>query len=56
MDTTTLFRPIGPAERAALEASGWKRWPPRLPGQPIFYPVTNEDYAREIEIVASFKG
>jgi len=31
-----------------LKSSGYTRWPPRLSGQPIFYPVTNEDYAREI--------
>lgn len=30
------------------EASGWRRWPPRLAGQPIFYPVLNEGYARKI--------
>ena len=24
------------------------RFPPRLPEQPIFYPVTNEEYATEI--------
>src|SRR5207237_812164 len=28
--------------------SGWRAWPPRLPEQPIFYPVTNEKYATEI--------
>jgi hypothetical protein len=28
--------------------SGFTRWPPRLPEQPIFYPVTNEQYAIEI--------
>lgn len=47
-DTVTLFRPTGPAELALVEASGFKRWPPRLPDQPIFYPVTNERYAVEI--------
>lgn len=31
-----------------VAASGFKRWPPRLPEQPIFYPVTNERYAIEI--------
>lgn len=46
--TTILFRPVGPAELALLEANGWRRWPPRLPEQPIFYPVTNFDYAAEI--------
>ena len=47
-DITTLFRPIGPAELELLIAAGWSRWPPRLPEQPIFYPVTNEQYAAEI--------
>jgi hypothetical protein len=46
--TVTLYRPTGPNELALVEASGWRRWPPRLPEQPIFYPVTNEDYAIEI--------
>lgn len=31
-----------------VKASGWRRWPPRLPDQPIFYPVLNEDYAVKI--------
>jgi hypothetical protein len=48
VDTITLFRPLGPEELRLVAASGWTRWPPRLPGQPIFYPVANELYAREI--------
>ena len=44
----TLYRPTGPAELALVESSGFRRWPPRLPEQPIFYPVTNERYASEI--------
>lgn len=44
----TLFRPVGTAELELIEASGWRAFPPRLPEQPIFYPVTNEDYARQI--------
>lgn len=47
-ETVTLFRPVGPKELALLRQSGFKRWPPRLPDQPIFYPVTNERYAAEI--------
>ncbi|MEW4567712.1 hypothetical protein AB1L88_07575 [Tautonia sp. JC769] len=47
-DTTTLYRPVGPAELALIEAAGWRAFPPRLPEQPIFYPVLNEDYARQI--------
>jgi len=46
--TTTLYRPTGPNELELVRESGFKRWPPRLPGQPIFYPVTNEKYAIEI--------
>lgn len=46
--TVTLYRPTGPNELALVEASGGTRWPPRLPEQPIFYPVTNEAYAVEI--------
>jgi len=43
--TTTLWRPTGPEELALVAASGWRAWPPRLPDQPIFYPVLDEDYA-----------
>ena len=46
--TVTLWRPTGPAELALVEASGWREWPPRLPDQPIFYPVLNEEYATMI--------
>lgn len=48
MNTVTLYRPVGPKEMELLEKNNFKRWPPRLPEQPIFYPVTNEEYAREI--------
>ena len=47
-ETVTLWRPTGPEELALVEASGWRAWPPRLPDQPIFYPVLNEDYATKI--------
>jgi hypothetical protein len=47
-DVVTLFRPTGPKELALVEASGFRRWPPRLPEQSIFYPVTNEEYAIQI--------
>lgn len=49
-ETITLYRPTGPKELELVAASGYKKWPPRLPGQPIFYPVTNEVYAREIAV------
>jgi hypothetical protein len=47
-ETITLWRPTGSKELALVEASGWRTWPPRLPEQPIFYPVTNEGYAVQI--------
>ncbi|WP_405988760.1 hypothetical protein [Streptomyces sp. NBC_00986] len=46
--TTTLWRPTGPKELDLVRALGWRAWPPRLPEQPIFYPVLNEDYAIRI--------
>jgi hypothetical protein len=46
--TVELFRPVGPAELALVRDSGWRSFPPRLPGQPIFYPVLTEEYARQI--------
>ncbi|SDR98102.1 hypothetical protein [Jiangella sp. DSM 45060] len=48
MQTVTLWRPTGPEELELVRASGWREWPPRLPDQPIFYPVLNEDYATRI--------
>jgi len=48
VETVTLWRPTGPEELALVEASGWHAWPPRLPDQPIFYPVLNEEYATKI--------
>ena len=43
-----LYRPVGPKELTLIAASGYREFPPRLPEQPIFYPVTNEEYARHI--------
>jgi hypothetical protein len=47
-ETIELWRPTGPEEIELVRASGSRRWPPRLPDQPIFYPVLNEDYATRI--------
>lgn len=47
-EVKTLFRPVGPAELQLIRASGWKAFPPRLPEQPIFYPVALEAYAVKI--------
>lgn len=47
-ETIVLWRPVGPAELRLIEESGMRAFPPRLPEQPIFYPVTTEDYAIKI--------
>jgi hypothetical protein len=46
--TTTLYRPVGEKELHLIRASGFREFPPRLPDQPIFYPVLNEQYATQI--------
>jgi hypothetical protein len=48
LTTTTLYRPVGPQELALIAAGGYRGFPPRLPEQPIFYPVLHEEYARQI--------
>jgi len=47
-ETVTLFRPVGPAELRLIEEAGFRAFPPRLPEQPIFYPVLTEEYAVKI--------
>jgi uncharacterized protein YbjT (DUF2867 family) len=47
-EVVTLWRPTGPEEMELLAISGYRRWPPRLPGQTIFYPVLNVEYASQI--------
>ena len=46
--TVTLYRPIGRFELELIAQMGFRGFPPRLPHQPIFYPVLTEDYAIEI--------
>ena len=48
MMNITLYRPVNLAELTLIQKSGWNAFPPRLFHQPIFYPVTNLDYARQI--------
>lgn len=47
-ETMILYRPVGEKEKDLIEKSGYRAFPPRLPEQPIFYPVLNERYASEI--------
>ncbi len=60
VDTLTLWRPVGPKEMDLIEEAGMRAFPPRLPDQPIFYPVTTEDYAiliaRDWNVPASGEG
>lgn len=44
----TLFRPVGAKELELIRKSGFAAFPPRLAGQPIFYPVLDEAYAAQI--------
>ncbi len=44
----TLFRPVGPKELKLIQEVEYRAFPPRLPEQPIFYPVLNEGYATQI--------
>jgi hypothetical protein len=46
--TTVLFRPVGQKELELIRQSGFTEFPRRLPEQPIFYPVLNEEYAPQI--------
>lgn len=48
MKTTTLYRPVGQKELDLISASHYRAFPPRLPEQPIFYPVLNREYAEQI--------
>jgi hypothetical protein len=43
-----LFRPIGLQELQLIARANYQAFPPRLPDQPIFYPVLNFEYARQI--------
>ena len=47
-DVTILFRPVGQKELDLIRETDFTAFPPRLPEQPIFYPVLNEDYATQI--------
>lgn len=47
-ETVTLFRPVGHREFELIAERGFSSFPPRLPIQPIFYPVLVEEYAVQI--------
>jgi len=47
-DIVMLYRPVGQMELDLIRELGMRAFPPRLPEQPIFYPVTNQQYAEQI--------
>ncbi len=50
MKTTRLYRPVGLKEMELIAERDYKSFPPRLEWQPIFYPVTNQEYAEQIAL------
>ncbi len=50
MKLITLYQPVGQKELDLIKTAGYKKFPPRLEWQPIFYPVTNEAYAAQIAL------
>lgn len=45
-----MYQPVNQAELELIAASGWRGFPPRLPEQPIFYPVQNVGDAQHTEL------
>ena len=58
--TTVLWRPAGPDELELVRRAGWRAWPSRLPGQPIFSPCSTRTtaikIARDWNVPASGSG
>lgn len=49
METSlALYRPVGYNELKLIANTQYTAFPPRLPDQPIFYPVMNFKYAEQI--------
>ncbi len=46
--STTLYRPVRSKELELIRNENWRAFPPRLPEQPIFYPVLEESYGVQI--------
>ena len=59
-ETIMLWRPVGPRELELIKQLQMRAFPPRLPDQPIFYPVLSEEYAikiaRDWNVPAAGKG
>lgn len=50
MKLKKLYRPVNKKELELIIELNCQAFPERLPEQPIFYPVLNEEYAKEISI------
>ncbi len=50
MKLIKLYRPVGQKEFDLIREANYKKFPPRLEWQPIFYPVTNQAYATQISL------
>jgi len=48
---TTLYRPVGRPELELIRANKFRAFPPRLAGQPYFYPVLTEEYAVQMHAI-----
>lgn len=48
VESLMLFRPVGIKELELICKLDYTGFPPRLPHQPIFYPVLNYEYAEQI--------
>ena len=48
IETIILYRPVGAKELKLIKEASYRKFPPRLPEQPIFYPVLNREYATKI--------
>ncbi|MGO8550059.1 hypothetical protein ACC732_36210, partial [Rhizobium ruizarguesonis] len=55
IETITLWRPVGPEELALIRDLDMRGFPPRLPDQPIFYPVVS-DLCKERRCDVSFEA
>jgi hypothetical protein len=54
-ETIVLWRPVGPVELELIKQLKMRAFPPRLLGQPIFYPVLSEQYAIKIARAGMFQ-
>lgn len=48
MELTVLYRPVGQREYDLVAGAAFRRFPPRLPDEPFFDPLTNESDATRI--------